>query len=182
MALLSGSESKIERWFVDNRLIKPSEFTRQAGVFHDLLIEWSSRMNIVSKNDLGNLLERHILDSLTPLELISEAGRLIDIGSGGGFPGIPIALCRPNLSVTLLESRHKKALFLKEACKRLDLRNVAVEESRLEVFEPRELFDMAAIRALPQWEKHLKRIKAVLQPGGRILYYKKLGETEIISS
>ncbi len=180
MTFPSCSDSKIERWFVDNGLIKPSEFTRRAETFHDLILEWSSRMNIVSKNDLDSLLERHILDSLTPIDCIPETGRLIDIGSGAGFPGIPIALIRPELNITLLESRHKKVLFLCEARKRLNLENVSIEEGRLEDFVPASLYDIATIRALPRWEKHLKRIKSLLRPDGHIIYYKKVNEAKII--
>lgn len=180
MTFPTGSDSKIERWFVDNRLIKPLDFKRRTEIFHDLILEWSTRMNIVSKNDLDSLLERHILDSLTPIAFIPETGRLIDIGSGAGFPGIPIALIRPQIKITLLESRHKKVLFLREARNRLNLENVSIEEGRLEDFAPASLYDIATIRALPRWEKHLKRIKSFLRPDGHIIYYRKVNETEII--
>ncbi|MEE9553941.1 MAG: 16S rRNA (guanine(527)-N(7))-methyltransferase RsmG [candidate division Zixibacteria bacterium] len=181
MTFPPGFDIKIDQWFVDNGLIKPSDFTMRAGLHYDLIREWSNRMNIVSKNDLEILLERHILDSLTPITSIPDKGRLIDIGSGGGFPGIPIALIRPELKIILLESRHKKALFLQEAKKQLKLDNVSVEECRLEAFTSNSPFDIATIRALPQWEKHLKRIKSLLRPEGYIIYYKRLGESEIIN-
>ncbi len=181
MPLQSGAETIIDRWFVQNRLIKPPDFTRQVEIFHDLILNWSSRMNLISKNDLNQLLERHILDSLAPLHSIPETGRLLDIGSGGGFPGIPLALCRPEMSVVLLESRHKKILFLKEVCRRLALGNVIFEEIRLENFYPSMPFDIVTVRALPGWEKFLKKVKSLVSADGRIIYYKKAGMIEFIS-
>jgi len=181
MPFPQGSSKKIQNWFKEKGIIIPSDFIDKAELYNDLITSWSARMNIVSKNDLGFLLERHILDSLTPINFIPEAGRLIDIGSGGGFPAVPIALIRPRLEITLLESQHKKILFLKEIQRRLELKNISIVESRLEKFESDIPFDVATVRALPQWENYIQRIKDILAASGKIIYYEKRGEYRLIA-
>jgi 16S rRNA (guanine527-N7)-methyltransferase len=150
--------------------------------YHDLLTEWSPRINLISKGDLARWVKRHFLDSLTPLALIPEKGDLIDIGSGAGFPGIPLALCRARVHFTLLESNHKKVLFLRAAKRELNLENVNILEGRVERMEPRSYFNLATIRALPKWERMLPSIHEILRPAGTIIYYEKRGICRIIGA
>jgi 16S rRNA (guanine527-N7)-methyltransferase len=172
---------KIKRWFeiVDYRL--PDDFIEKAGAYHDLILSWSQRINIVSKKDLGTLLERHILDSIVPATEIPESGQLVDIGSGAGFPAIPLALIRPVLNITMMEPRHKKVLFLREVCSILKLGNVSIVESRLEDFVSDPLFDIATIRALPRWKLLLPRIRSLLKKQGKLIYYEKPGRYRVIN-
>lgn len=176
-----GSYDTIKKWFetVDYRL--PDDFIEKAETYHDLVLSWSRRMNIVSKKDLDILLERHILDSIVPAAEIPESGQLVDIGSGAGFPAIPLALIRPMLNITMLEPRHKKVLFLKEVCSTLKLGNVSIVESRLEDFAPDCYFDIATIRALPRWKQSLPRIKSLLKQQGKLIYYEKTGKYRVIN-
>jgi len=180
MPFAVGSGKKIIDWFESRGLELPPGFIDKAELYHDLIIGWSSRMNIVSKNDMEVLLDRHILDSLISLEHISDKGRLLDIGSGGGFPAIPLAMARPRLEVTLLESQHKKIIFLKAVCQKLNLTNIKIFEERLEQFDPQELYDYVTIRALPKWEGYLNRIFKIIRPDGKVIYYEKLGKVRII--
>lgn len=176
-----GSHEIIKIWFRTGNYCLPDDFIEKAETYNDFIFSWSRRMNIVSKKDLGILLERHILDSIVPAAEIPESGHLVDIGSGAGFPAIPLALIRPALNITMMEARHKKVLFLKEVCSKLKLGNVSIVESRLEDFAPDPLFDIATIRALPRWKQLLPRIKNLLKQQGKIIYYKKPGKYRVIN-
>jgi 16S rRNA (guanine527-N7)-methyltransferase len=182
MAFPRGSYDKIIKWFEARGLPLPDDFIERAEIHHDLIISWSKRMNIVSKRDLGSLLERHILDSIVPIHEIPDRGYLLDIGSGAGFPAIPLALIRPQLDITTIEARHKKVLFLKEVCSRLNLENVAVVEVRLEDFAADHHFDIATIRALPAWKRLLPQVRRLLGRSGKLIYYEKPGKYRIIDS
>lgn len=181
MAPLSADSSYlINDWFQKRNLILPDYFMSKVEIYQDLILSWSKRMNLVSKRDLSNLIERHILDSLVPLPEIPERGSLVDIGSGAGFPAIPLALVRAELQITMLEARHKRALFLKEACKKLGLRFVNLVEARLEEFQAKSRFDLVTARALPGWESLLGDIKRILKPSGRLIYYERPGKCRVI--
>lgn len=174
------SSTLIENWFQERELTLPDDFIRKVEIYCDLVLSWSKRMNLVSRGDLNNLVERHILDSLVPLPEIPERGFLADLGSGAGFPAIPIALVRTDLRITLIEARHKRILFLKEICRRLDLPSITLAEFRLEEFNPDTLFDLATMRALPGWENLLGHIKKMLKPRGKLIYYERRGRCRII--
>jgi 16S rRNA (guanine527-N7)-methyltransferase len=179
--LPTGTPELIQSWFNENNLVLPDRFIQRIETYHELILSWSGRMNLVSRGDLGNLVERHILDSLVPLAEIPEHGALADIGSGGGFPAIPLALVRNELQITLIEARHKKILFLKEACRKLELRSIVVVERRLEKFRPDTPFDLVTMRALPGWEKLIVDIKRILKPSGKLIYYERPGKCRIIT-
>jgi 16S rRNA (guanine(527)-N(7))-methyltransferase RsmG len=97
----------------------------------DLLLRWNKVLNLSSVREPGEVVERHFCESLFLAGYIPE-GRwsIADLGSGGGFPGIPVAVARPDCEVTLIESHGRKSVFLKEACR--DLKNVAVANQRVE--------------------------------------------------
>jgi 16S rRNA (guanine527-N7)-methyltransferase len=170
----------IKDWFRERGLILPDRFIQRIEIYHDLVLSWSERMNLVSSKDLKNLVHRHILDSLVPLPKIPECGTLADIGSGAGFPAIPLALVRNELRITMVEARHKKVLFLREACKRLDLQSIFLAETRLEEFYPDIPFDLVTIRALPGWESLLPHARRIMKPSGKLVYYEKPGRCRII--
>lgn len=143
-----------------------------------LLEAWSQKINLVSKADVKRISETHIADSLMFVNsgYIPRVGKLLDFGSGAGFPGIPIAIRRPDLHVTLLDSKRKRALFLEEVASVLELQNVQVWCRRGESLElsEHELFDVVTARAvtsLPQlwqWASPLLHSNGILvaQKGG----------------
>lgn len=176
-----GSYDKIYSWFKTKNSSLPDDFIEKAESYHDLILSWSQRMNLVSKKDLETLLERHILDSIVPALAIPESGYLVDIGSGAGFPAIPLAMIRPRLSITMIEARHKKSLFLKEACSRLKMKNLMIVEARLEDFAPDHMFDIATIRALPLWKQLLPQIRRLLKQSGKLIYYERPGKYRVIN-
>lgn len=112
---------------------------------YDLLLRWNKTINLTSINELGAIVERHYCESVfLGLHLPPEAASIADIGSGAGFPGIPLAVLRPDCTVTLIESHQRKAVFLREAARKLP--NVQVLSKRAEEVTVR--FDVAVSRAV----------------------------------
>jgi 16S rRNA (guanine527-N7)-methyltransferase len=170
----------IKNWFADRSLEIDDALIDRVGIYHDLIIDWSRRMNLVSRNDFDNIIERHFLDSLTPIKEIRRTGHLVDVGSGAGFPAIPIALMRPELGIVMIESIRKKVVFLNEAISRLSLERVSVWHGRLEDFSPIKKYDIATIRAVAITEKLRKHLERVIKDTGKIIYYNKFNEYRLI--
>jgi len=180
MPLPAGAEEIINRWFGNRDLETDIGFIQKAGLYHDLILEWSRNINLVSKNDLGDLLRRHILDSLIPLKEIPTYGYLVDIGSGAGFPAIPIALARPNLDIVMIESRRKKVKFLNEVISRLELQRVSVWNGRFEEYLPVSACDVVTVRAVAITGKIRKHLRKIVRESGNIIYYNKFGEYRLL--
>jgi 16S rRNA (guanine527-N7)-methyltransferase len=120
------------------------------------------------------MVSHHLLDSLAVLpQLPQRMGlRLLDVGSGGGLPGIPLAMARPGWSVTLLDSNQKKCAFLRQAAAELSLHNVDVVASRAEAFAPAQGFDVVIARALADLGGLAETSSHLLAPGGRLVAMK----------
>jgi len=107
----------------------------QLGHYLALLLEANKTTNLTAIEDAGEAWTRHILDSLSLIAALADlqpGAKVIDVGSGGGLPGVPLAICLPHLSFTLLEATGKKAEFLRQVAARLDLKNVSVLAQRAE--------------------------------------------------
>ena len=115
-------------------------------VYLDELQRWSRIVNLVSVHDPPTVIRKHLLDCLALASRLSFEGRLVDLGSGAGFPGLILAMLDPGRPVDLIEARRKRAHFLKAVVRRLELRNVAVYEGRAEALVHQERF-RAAYRA-----------------------------------
>lgn len=145
--------------------------------FLQLLLDANTRFNLTALRDPGVAWQRHIVESLRLLPLLGEAESLLDVGSGGGLPGMVLAIARPELAVTLLEASTKKARFLTEARDALGLGNVNVDCRRAEDAaapgEPlREHFDLATARAVAALPVLLELTVPFLRVGGRVLAVK----------
>lgn len=130
----------------------------QAGLFQkymELLIEWNEKLNLTAITEPGEILEKHFLDSLTLLLVCKpkESGKLLDVGTGAGFPGVPLKIMRPDLQVTLLDGSNKRLNFLGELCGELGIECKRVhkraEEAGLDK-NMRESFDLVTARAVAQ--------------------------------
>ncbi len=132
---------------------------------HDLK-KWNRAYNLTALKKDEEIIIKHFLDSLLYLKVIPEGQwSICDIGSGAGFPGIPMAVVRPELSVTLIEPSRKKTAFLRHMKNRLSLKNVEVIESRVENIKDR-LFDIAVTRALFSVGDLIKKAGHVLKEDG----------------
>ena len=111
-----------------------------------LIVKWNQVHNLTAVREPEKMLTQHLLDSLAVVSHISGP-RVADIGSGAGLPGIPLALARPDWSVVLVESNHKKAAFLQQARIELKLENIEIVTERVEHYRPAERFDTVISRA-----------------------------------
>ncbi len=141
------------------------------------LLVWNRRINLVSEKSSRQIVVRHFLDSLTAAPWIANPmGLLIDIGSGGGFPGIPLRIVLPGLQVWLVESSRKKTSFLSHIVRTLGLQGVSVIRERVEVLIGEKAcagcFDTAVSRAAFKLPELLKMASFFLKPGGRLIAMK----------
>jgi 16S rRNA (guanine527-N7)-methyltransferase len=162
---------KHERWGPASGLALDARQTAQLDRYEDLLAERAVPLGMIAETDLPRLGERHILDAIRAAPLIPPAGgRVCDLGSGAGLPGIPVAIARPDAAVTLVEMRRNRAAFLELAVERLQLANVDVHPGRAEDL-PDAGFDVCLARAFaplrPAWET----ARRLLRPSGVLLYW-----------
>ena len=140
------------------------ETTARFDRYLSLLLKWNARMNLTAIRDPKEILSRHFLESITCAQALPPGiAALLDFGSGAGFPGIPIALCRPEILVTLAESQTKKAAFLQEAVRTLGL-SARVFSGRAERLD--EQFDCVALRAVDRMEEAIAAASQLLRIGG----------------
>ncbi|MDH0746083.1 16S rRNA (guanine(527)-N(7))-methyltransferase RsmG [Pseudomonas sp. GD03842] len=129
-----------------------------------LLIKWNKAYNLTAVRDPDEMVSRHLLDSLSVVPFI-QGERQLDVGSGGGMPGIPLAIMFPDMDVTLLDSNGKKTRFLTQVKLELQLDNLTVIHSRAEAFQPELPFNGIVSRAFSsledftQWTRHMGDVK-----------------------
>ncbi len=132
-----------------------------------LLHKWNRTYNLTAVREPSGMVGQHLLDCLAVLPHVSARG-ILDVGSGAGLPGVPLALALPLASVTLLESNHKKAAFLQQAKIELKLDNVAVACERVESWQPGGRFDMVISRAFSDLAQFVTLAGRHVASGGRL--------------
>jgi 16S rRNA (guanine527-N7)-methyltransferase len=141
----------------------------QLSTYIDLLLKWNARTNLTAIRDPEEIVRRHFGESLFAARHLTPGTRtVLDFGSGAGFPGLPIALLHPDIQVTLAESQNKKATFLREAVRTLNLKT-EVWPSRVESMPPARQFDAVTLRAVDKMETALPAAKARILPGGQLV-------------
>jgi 16S rRNA (guanine527-N7)-methyltransferase len=145
----------------------------QFALYARELALWNARVNLTAVDDAAGIGTRHFLDSLSLARVWGEPNNLIDIGSGAGFPGLPLKILRPTLYLTLVESVHKKAAFLRHIVAELGLTGVEVVSARAEVLgqqmEHREVYDVATARAVAALPTLAEYCLPLCRVGGRFL-------------
>ena len=136
----------------------------------DLLLEWNERVNLTAILDPKEAAELHYRDSLAALEH-GLTGPVVDMGSGGGFPGIPLAIAMPGTQFTLVEPRRKRVSFLRTAISRLGLRNVKISMTRAE-HGTAEPFESLVTRATFSNPKELASLAPWISSGGTLYFYR----------
>ena len=114
--------------------------------FVELLLKWGRVHNLTATRDAGEIVTRHLLDSLTILPLV-RGQHMLDIGSGAGFPALPLAIARPDNRWVLIEARQKRASFLEHVIRQLQLTGITVINGRVEDYRPQRLSDTLVVRA-----------------------------------
>lgn len=143
----------------------------QLAAYLALLLKWNARTNLTAVRDPEEMVKRHFGESLFAARLLftrpeEAAGSLFDVGSGAGFPGLPIAIFAPQVQVTLAESQNKKATFLKEVVRHLKLTNVSVKNVRAETMT--QTADVVTLRAVESFETVLPVAARLVCAGGRL--------------
>ncbi len=160
-------------WGIELSSVQREEFS----VYIDNLLLWNQRINLVSPKDMGRLAQRHLLESLAPLKLIPirEGEKVLDLGSGAGFPGLPLKIVRPDLLLSLAESTRKKALFLQKVVDLLRLSQIEVLWKRGEELGGSH-WGLILSRAALRIDELLPLSFSLLRKGGRLLSFGRVGK------
>jgi 16S rRNA (guanine527-N7)-methyltransferase len=146
------------------------------GSYLELLLRWNERINLTALRNLDEAIDRLLLEPLVAARHATGANSLLDVGSGGGSPAIPLKLAHPALRLVMVESKTRKAAFLREAVRVLSLERVSVEAVRVEelLAEPtcHESFDLVSLRAVRTDPRFLMSLQAFLRPGGAVLWFR----------
>lgn len=150
----------------------------------DLFARWNAAYNLSAVRDPAEMLERHIIDSLSVVNLCGtsadDQSPLIDVGSGGGLPGIPLAIVHPERPISLLDSNGKKSRFQFQVASQLKLTNINVVNQRVEAYQPAERYTGVVSRAFASLADMISGSEHLLAPGGRFYAMKgKIPEDEL---
>lgn len=137
----------------------------------DELDDWNQRMNLTAIRERGAQITKHLLDSLS-VQPFLHGERVLDVGTGAGFPGLPLAIVNPQRHFTLLDSTAKKLKFIEHSAALLELPNVQTVHTRAENFRPPERFDIVVSRAVGPIEQFVKWAGHLCVGGGRLLAMK----------
>jgi 16S rRNA (guanine527-N7)-methyltransferase len=156
--------------------------------YYQLLTKWNAKINLtafrLTPEGEDPAIDRLLIEPVAAARYIPENARtLLDAGSGGGSPAIPLKLASPNLALRMVEVKTRKAVFLREAVRALGLRDTEVETSRFEELLPRaelhEALDLVSIRAVRIETRTLNTLQAFLRPGGKVLLFRGSGKTDL---
>ena len=144
--------------------------TKQFLLYKKELIEWNEKINLTAITDEDEIILKHFVDSLTIVKYINDGDRLIDVGTGAGFPGIPLKIVKPNTEVILLDSLNKRLLFLEDIIKKNSLQNISCIHGRAENVSRetfyRESFDVATARAVANMSTLVELCLPFVKVGG----------------
>ena len=141
-----------------------------------ILLEWNEKINLTAITEQEDIILKHFIDSITVLDFIKNENRIIDVGTGAGFPGLPIAIMREDAQVTLLDSLNKRIIFLNETIKQINLKNVNTMHGRAEDIgqnkETREKYDIAISRAVANLTTLVEYLLPFVNVGGKCICMK----------
>ena len=170
-----------------NGLFSETDFSlneKQLSLFEkyfEILVEYNEKFNLTAITEKSEVYKKHFTDSLVGTKFLTS-GKLLDVGSGGGFPGIPLAIVRPDIYITLLDATEKKCEFLKTVVDKLELFNVNVICGRAEELakeDLREKFDMCTARAVGRLNALSEYTLPFIKIGGKFICYKGNAEEEL---
>jgi 16S rRNA (guanine527-N7)-methyltransferase len=171
---LLKAEAKKEKIFLKNEQVELFE------KYLFLIEEWNKKINITSIKNQEEVAIKHFIDSLLVLNHVPLSGRVADIGTGGGFPGIPLKIAEPSLEIFLIEPIRKRANFLRNVISNLNLKKITVFNGRAENFNEKEKFDFTISRALSNIKTFCELSLPLLKTGGYLVAMKgKETEKEI---
>mgnify|MGYP003306847323 CR=1 FL=1 len=152
------------------------EQTEQFFEYMNLLIEWNEKMNLTAITDPEEIILKHFIDSITILNKIENSSKVVDVGTGAGFPGIPLSIMNPTLKITLVDSLNKRLIFLQEVVDKLQLKNIEIVHARAEEFgqnkKYRESFDIATSRAVANLSTLSEYLIPLVKVNGKVISMK----------
>ena len=152
------------------------EQTEQFFEYMNLLIEWNEKMNLTAITDPEEIILKHFIDSITIIKDIEDGSKVVDVGTGAGFPGIPLSIMNPTLKITLVDSLNKRLIFLQEVVNKLNLKNIEIVHARAEEFgqnkKYRENFDISTSRAVANLSTLSEYLIPLVKVGGKVISMK----------
>lgn len=137
-----------------------------------LLVKWNSVYNLTAVRDPAQMVVQHLLDSLAAVPAFNGARQVLDVGAGGGLPGIVLAIARPDISISLIDTVHKKTAFLTQVKAELGLNNVTVHTGRVEQLQVQQPFDVITSRAFAELQDFVKWSSHLLSQDGSFIALK----------
>ena len=154
----------------------PEQIESQFSSYLDLLVKWNQKINLTSEKSSQDIVLRHIFDSLHYAAFISPQDEIVDIGSGAGFPGIPLKIIYPDLVPILIESQRKRCSFLETVIFQLGLTGTKVINNRAEKISPERLVEAVVFRGVSDIKSCLELATPFLGEGGKVVLKKGLEE------
>lgn len=150
---------------------------KQFQAYYEFLIQENKKYNLTAITDYEEVIEKHFIDSVFPYKKIPKNSKLIDVGTGAGFPGIPLKIIRPDLEITLIDSLNKRINFLNNLINKLNLKGIFAYHFRAEDFclKNREKFDISISRAVAKTNTLAEYLLPFVKKGGYALFYKSQG-------
>jgi 16S rRNA (guanine527-N7)-methyltransferase len=165
-------EEEISRGLVSMGIsVSPAQRAHLAAHL-ELIAKWNRVHNLTAIRETSQMVVLHLFDSLSILPQLESARSIADVGTGPGFPGIPIAIVRDDAGVTLVESSHKKCAFLQQAKTELALANVSIACERVEHLAPEAKFDAVVSRAFSDLSDFVAQAGQLVRPGGKLIAMK----------
>jgi len=146
-----------------------------------LLAKWNAVYNLTAVRDPAQMVTQHLLDSLAALPAFADAKNILDVGAGGGLPGMVLAIARPDMRVSMIDTVHKKTAFLTQAKAELGLTNVTVHTARVEQLKVAEKFDVITSRAFAELNDFVTWSGHLLKEGGRFIALRGVRPAEEIA-
>jgi 16S rRNA (guanine527-N7)-methyltransferase len=165
-------EERIRAGIAAMGLEMPRSAPESLARYLELIAKWNRVHNLTAVRETEQMVVLHVLDSLSLLPHLEGVKTLLDVGSGPGLPGIPVAIARPDIAVTLLDASHKKAAFLEQAKVELALANVRVVCERVEAWKAERRFDAVVSRAFADLVDFVDQAQHLVAPGGTLIAMK----------
>lgn len=145
----------------------------QFNIYYQSLVSYNEKVNLTAITEKEDVFIKHFLDSILGIDLIKQNAKLVDVGTGAGFPSLPIKIVRPDIDLTMVDSLNKRINFLNEVCENLNIKTNNIH-SRAEDFAKsnREKFDVAVARAVAKLNTLLEYLLPLVKIGGIVIAYK----------
>lgn len=163
--------AQLERGLQEMNISLPSASVDRLIEFLRMMVKWNRVYNLSAIKEPDQMVLLHLLDSLSVMPFL-HGQRCIDVGTGAGLPGIPLAIAKPEMSFALLDSNSKKTRFIQQVCIELGLTNVLTLHERVEKYQPEQKFDTVTARAFTGLPDLLTKTRHLLSDGGKLLAMK----------